>query len=145
MLGEGPLRGELEAHARRIGVAGRVRWLGFQANPYPFFRAADCFALSSDHEGLPNALIEAALCETPSVATRCDYGPDELIEDGVTGRLSPVGDAVAFAEALGCIARDADAARQMGALARERAARRFDTSTVVAAYEELFLRVADHP
>jgi glycosyltransferase involved in cell wall biosynthesis len=145
LLGEGPLRSALEAHARRIGVAGRVRWLGFQANPYPFFRAADCFALSSDHEGLPNAVIEAAICETPSVATRCHYGPDELIEDGATGRLTPVGDADAFAEALRALSRDPDGARRMGVLARERAIRRFDTRSVVAAYERLFLRVAGRP
>jgi glycosyltransferase involved in cell wall biosynthesis len=145
LLGEGPLRGALEAHAQRIGVAGRVRWLGFQRNPHPFFRAADCFALSSDHEGLPNAVIEAAICETPSVATRCHYGPEELIEEGATGRLTPVGDADAFADALRTLARDAGGARRMGALARERAVRRFDTSTVVAAYESLFLRVAGRP
>lgn len=143
MLGEGPLRAPLEAQAQRLGIAERVRWLGFRANPYPFFRAADCFALSSDHEGLPNAVIEAALCETPSVATRCRYGPDELIDDGGTGRLVPVGDARAFAAALAELADDPARARRMGAGAREQAARRFDTSTVCAGYEALFERLAD--
>jgi len=142
VLGEGPLRGALEARARELGVADRVAWLGFRANPYPFFRAADCFALSSDHEGLPNAVIEAALCETPSVATRCRYGPDELIDDGETGRLVPVGDAHAFAEALDALARDPAQTHRMGVRARERCAERFDTATVCAAYEALFESLA---
>lgn len=142
ILGDGPLRGALEAHARALGVAERVRWLGFRPNPYPFFRAADCFALSSDHEGLPNAVIEAGLCGTPSVSTRCRYGPDELIEDGVSGRLVPVGDAAALAAALDAMAADPEAARRQGSVAGERAALRFDTATVCAAYEALFERVA---
>jgi glycosyltransferase involved in cell wall biosynthesis len=142
ILGEGPLRRTLAEHARARGVSDRVHWLGFQDNPYPFFRAADCFALSSDHEGLPNAVIEANLCGTPAVATRCRYGPDELIEDGVTGRLCVVGDATGFADALARMARERDAARHMGEVARERAARRFDTDTVCARYEALFQQVA---
>ena len=143
ILGEGGLRGDLESRARELGIANRVRWLGFQSNPYPFFRAADVFALSSDHEGLPNAVIEAALCETPSVSTRCPYGPDELIDDGETGLLAPVGDARAFAAALTELARDRDASRRMGALARERCASRFDTSTVCAGYQSLFERLVE--
>jgi len=142
MLGEGPLRARLEARTRELGVAARVRWLGFRANPYPFLRGADAFALSSDHEGLPNALIEASLCGTPSVATRCHYGPDELVDEGETGWLVPVGDAAAFASRLAALAGDREGARRMGATARERAARRFDTASVCAAYEALFERLA---
>lgn len=141
MLGEGPLRAALESRARALGIADHVRWLGFQANPYPFFRAADCFALSSDHEGLPNAVIEAALCETPSVATRCPFGPDELIDEGREGRLVDVGDVAGFTAALAALADDRAATSAMGARARERAARHFDTATVCATYEALFERV----
>ncbi|MEE9608295.1 MAG: glycosyltransferase [Myxococcota bacterium] len=138
ILGEGPLRGRLEARSRALGLGARVRWLGFRENPYPFFRAADCFALSSDHEGLPNALIEAMLCGVPAVATRCPYGPDELIEDGVSGSLVPVGQAAAFGEALVRLADDRAARRRMGAEAQRRTAARFDTRVVCGAYEDLF-------
>ena len=71
MLGEGKLRTRLEAHARRIGIQDQVRWLGFIDNPYPIFSAADAFVLSSDHEGLPNAVIEAMLCGTPAITQNC--------------------------------------------------------------------------
>lgn len=141
MLGEGDLRAALEARARSRGIADQVRWLGFRENPYPLLRAADCFALSSDHEGLPNAVIEAMVCGTPVVATRCPYGPDELVDDGETGWLAPVGDAEAFGAALRRVAEDRERAHRMGRLARERVAGRFDTATVCAAYADLFERV----
>jgi len=145
MLGDGPLRPTLEARARALGIAHQVRWLGFQANPYPFFRAADCFALSSDHEGLPNAIIEAMLCGTPVVSTRCPHGPDELIEDGITGRLVPVGDARAFGEALAALAGDRGAAKRMAGAAARFAERRFDTRRVCEEYADLFESVARGP
>lgn len=138
VLGEGELGERLRGLASRLGLDGRIRWLGFQSNPYPFYRAADCFALTSDHEGLPNVVIESMICGTPAASTRCDYGPDELIEDGVDGLLTPVGDAAAFAAALARLADAPEAARRMGAEARRRARARFDTAVTCAAYEELF-------
>ncbi|MBW1686738.1 MAG: glycosyltransferase [Deltaproteobacteria bacterium] len=142
MLGEGDLADDLKERARQLGIRSRVRWLGFQPNPYAFFRSADAFVLSSDHEGLPNVLIEAMICGTPAVSTRCPYGPEELIEDGVNGRLTPVGSALALADALEMLANNPDAAREMGAVARDRAVARFDTRVVCAAYEELFGEMA---
>lgn len=143
MLGDGPLRPALERRARALGLAGCVRFPGFVANPYPWLRAADALALPSDHEGLPNVLIEAALCGTPAVAARCRFGPEELIEDGVDGRLVPVGDAGALARALQALADDRARARRLGARARARAEARFDTAKVCAAYESLLLRAAE--
>jgi glycosyltransferase involved in cell wall biosynthesis len=142
LLGAGPEEGRLRRLAARLGLAGRVRWLGFQANPYPFFRAADCFALSSHHEGLPNAVIESMALGTPVVSTRCPYGPEELIEDGVSGRLVPPGDAAALAGALSELAADPALARRLGRAARERTAADFDTARSCRAYESLFEELA---
>jgi glycosyltransferase involved in cell wall biosynthesis len=149
MLGEGPREAKLRALAQRLGVADRVRWLGFRENPYPFFRAADCFALTSDHEGLPNAIIEAMACATPPVSTRCPFGPEELIEDGVSGRLTAVGDTDAFAAALRELRENPEHAADLGRAARDRAFRDFDTATVCSDYEATFETVVaerrDHP
>lgn len=142
LLGEGPGEAALRRLAAELSLGARVHWLGFRANPYPFFRAADCFALSSDHEGLPNAVIEAMLCGVPVVSTDCPYGPAELIQDGVSGRLCPVGDPAALAEALAGLAADPRRAAGMGAAAREYARRVFDTAAVCADYEALFLELA---
>ncbi len=142
LLGAGPEEAALRRLAAELSLGDRVRWLGFRENPYPFFRAADCFALSSDHEGLPNAVIEAMLCGVPVVSTDCPYGPAELIEDGLTGRLCPVGDAEALAKALRDLAAAPQRAAEMGATARQVARQTFDTAAVCGDYEALFLEVA---
>jgi len=100
IIGRGELETPLKHQAQRLGIEPRVRWLGFQKNPFPFISAADCFALSSEWEGLPTVIIEAMACGTPVVSTRCPYGPDELIANGETGMLVPMNDPAALAAAL---------------------------------------------
>jgi glycosyltransferase involved in cell wall biosynthesis len=100
LLGAGPLRAALQAQARSLGIAGDVDLPGFVANPLPYMRAARVFALSSRHEGFGNVLVEALACGTPVVATDCPHGPAEILRGGSLGRLVPVGDPAALAEAL---------------------------------------------
>lgn len=78
LLGEGPLRSALEQLAREKGVADRVRFVGFQKNPYPFFQKADAFVLSSRYEGFPNVVLEALACGTSVIATPAPGGVDEI-------------------------------------------------------------------
>lgn len=78
LLGEGPLRPALEELARQRGVADRVRFVGFQKNPYPFFARADAFVLSSRFEGFPNVVLEALACGTPVIATPAPGGVTEI-------------------------------------------------------------------
>lgn len=66
--------------AVKLGIAERVLFLGFQANPYPLIRSASLLVLSSDSEGFGNVLVEALLCDTPVVSTRCPGGPAEILE-----------------------------------------------------------------
>ena len=100
VLGEGPLLGDLQDLARKLGIADRVDFVGFQANPLPWIANASCVISSSRHEGLGNVLIEAFALGTPVVATDCPYGPAEILLGGALGALVPVGDAVAFANAV---------------------------------------------
>lgn len=142
LLGEGPLAGEVARRIAALGLAGAVEAPGFVANPFPLLRRADLFLLTSDFEGLPNALIEAQGLGLPAVAGRCPYGPDEIVEDGVTGRLVPPGDAAAAAEAVLGLAADREALRRMGEAAAAAARRRFDLPRVIPRWEELLLRAA---
>lgn len=82
------------------GLNGRVIVAGFQANPYPWIAGADLLVLCSDHEGMPNVLVEALLLGTPVVSTDCPSGPREVLRGGLYGRLVPCGDAIALASAM---------------------------------------------
>jgi glycosyltransferase involved in cell wall biosynthesis len=115
VCGEGPQGGALKRLAAKLGVDSAVSWFGFQDNPYALMRQADLFVLTSDYEGLPNSLIEAQGLGLPAVATRCPTGPDEIIDDGVTGILVHVGDVGAVADARLCAAYP-----EMGAKHRSR-------------------------
>ena len=139
ILGEGPLHQQIE---RRIAAAGwqdDVKMLGFQANPFPLFKQADLFLLTSDYEGLPNALLEAQALGVPAVATRAEFGPDEIIEDNVTGRLVPRGDAAAIAAATAELLRDKSQLATFAA-ARNSIAERFDTARLIQQWESELLR-----
>ncbi|MGF1640177.1 MAG: glycosyltransferase [Rhodospirillales bacterium] len=73
---------------------------GFVANPLAFMRRAALLVLTSRWEGLPTVLVEAMATGTPVVATDCPSGPTEILEGGRWGRLVPVGDVTAMAEAI---------------------------------------------
>jgi len=100
ILGEGRDRPELEALARKLDIAGDVRFPGFEANPYRYLLRASLFVLSSRWEGSPNALTEAMALGVPVVATDCPSGPNELLPGSGVGALVPMGDVPAMAEAM---------------------------------------------
>jgi glycosyltransferase involved in cell wall biosynthesis len=142
ICGDGAEHARLERQAQRLGLSDRVRFAGFVANPFAWFAASDCFVLSSDSEGLPNALVEAQGLGLAAVATDCPSGPREIIDDGETGRLVPTGDPEALAGALAELLADEDARRAMGAAARERSRARYSAPTVTRALEEILLGVS---
>lgn len=75
--------------AEELNISNRVLFLGFQANPYPLIKHAAMLVLSSDSEGFGNVLVEALLCNTPVVSTRCPGGPGEILEKtGMTNALA---------------------------------------------------------
>jgi glycosyltransferase involved in cell wall biosynthesis len=100
ILGEGDERPELEGLVKRLGLQDVVSLPGFIENPYPYMARASVFVLSSRWEGLPGVLVEAMACGTPLVAADCPSGPREILADGKYGRLVPVHDVNALAEAI---------------------------------------------
>ncbi len=100
ILGEGRERPGLEDLVRELGLTGHVALPGFAANPYAYLARAAVFVLSSAWEALPTVLIEALAVGVPVVATDCRHGPREILDGGRYGRLVPVGDAEAMAQAV---------------------------------------------
>jgi glycosyltransferase involved in cell wall biosynthesis len=100
VLGEGTERLRLEALAQEIGVADSVQFLGFDINPFRWMARARVMATSTLTEGCPNVIQQALACGTPIVATDCPGGTSEILEGGKWGRLVPVANPQAMADAI---------------------------------------------
>jgi glycosyltransferase involved in cell wall biosynthesis len=100
ILGEGPLRGDLDRLAVQLGVGDRVILPGFTVDPWPYLASADLFVLSSDYEGFPLVLAEAMHAGLKVVSTDCVSGPAEMLDGGRYGRLVRCGDADELAAAI---------------------------------------------
>ncbi len=120
IVGDGAERPALEALVVELGLAGRVRFAGWQADSPAWYAAADAVALTSDREGTPLALIEAAAAGRPAVAGDVG-GVADVVLDGLTGFVVPADDETAFADRLGRLAVDPDLRRRLGEAAPERA------------------------
>jgi len=134
ILGEGPLRAELESQIASAGLAGRVRLPGLTANTSTFLQDADLFVLSSRFEGFPNALCEAMSWGVASIATNCRSGPAEIVQSGTDGLLVPADSVAALQEAMRRLMRDEDERRRLGERARD-VSRRYNVDSVLAAWD----------
>jgi glycosyltransferase involved in cell wall biosynthesis len=121
IAGDGPDRALLEQMARDLGLADRVRFLGWVAReeiPETFGRAA-AFVLASRIEGMPNVVLEAMAYGRPVVCTRV-YGCEELVVEGVTGLKVDIEDEAQLAAALRTVLSDAGLRARMGVASRAR-------------------------
>ena len=133
ILGEGPLRGALDARVRALGLGDAVVFLGYDKNPYRYMQRARLVIQSSRAEGLPGALIQSLACGTPVVATDCDHGPREVVREGVDGYLVRVGDPQALAARVLAILGDARLRARLGAAGAE-GAQRFSIASSMQRY-----------
>lgn len=139
LVGDGALRRELEESAERLGARDAVTFVGFTDDVASLLPSFDVFALASRTEGTSLTLLEAASAGLPIVATRVG-GNAEIVVDGESGLLVPVGEPRAFAEALEALAMRADR-RQMGARGRADVVARYELGKMVAAYDTLYTEV----
>jgi glycosyltransferase involved in cell wall biosynthesis len=138
LVGDGSLRGELEALVNDLGVAARVRFLGVRNDVAEVLRAVDLFALTSVSEAASITLLEAMAVGLPVVVTAVGGNP-ELVRDGIDGLLAPRGDHHAIAAAMLRLLDDADLAQAMGRSGAERVRTRFRIDRTVQRYYELYV------
>jgi glycosyltransferase involved in cell wall biosynthesis len=140
VVGDGPLRADLETLAGRLGVHDRVSFLGSRSDLPGLLRDAQCVVLASDSEGCPLSVLEAMAAGVPVVATSVG-GVPELVVDGETGALTRPGDAGELAAALRGLLSAPERARSLGENGRERARRLFSRERMIedttALYDEL--------
>ncbi|KQY52665.1 glycosyltransferase [Lysobacter sp. Root494] len=133
LVGDGPLRDELERCAREAGVAARVRFLGDRGDVHRLLPGLDLFALPSRSEGYSIALLEAAASALPIVAT--DVGGNaEIVRHGAMGELVPADDTEALAGALSRVLADEASAERMRAAARDWALREASLQSMARRY-----------
>ena len=137
IVGYGAEEERLKALARRLGLAGRVRFAGQQRDVSRRLAAMDVFVLSSDWEGMSNALLEAMATGLPVVATATGGTPDVVL-DGLTGILVPPGQPAALARALETLLNDPTLRWKMGQAGRRRVANLFSVERMVRSTQELY-------
>lgn len=143
LIGDGEERAALVELTDRLGLSGRVHFVGWRHDIADVLTDVDVALLTSRNEGTPVALIEAAAAGRPAVATGVG-GVRAVVDDGVTGLVVPVGDHEAVATALRALLSDPQRAAAMGAAGRERVRERFSSHRLVrdvaALYDELLAR-----
>lgn len=140
LVGDGAERGPLEQLAGSLGIAGVTTFTGFRDDIPAELARLDVFVLPSLNEGISNTVLEAMACATPVVATAVGGNP-ELVTEGETGFLVPVGDDEALAECLGRYAADPALRARHGAAGRARVERDFSIPRMLADYAAFYTRL----
>jgi glycosyltransferase involved in cell wall biosynthesis len=143
VVGDGALRPRLERLAADFGVREHVWFAGYRADMVAVTAAAEIAVLSSDNEGTPVSLIEAAAAGKPAVATMVGGVPDVVTRE--TGLLVPRGDAEQLANGIVALTGDPALRAAMGARARRRVAQRFSAERLVGDVDYLYCELINQP
>jgi glycosyltransferase involved in cell wall biosynthesis len=141
ITGDGPLRDRLEEMSRGYHLDDRVKFLGHRDDVPRLMTAADLVVLPSSYEGLPNVILEAMRLRKPVVATAAP-GTTEVVVDGQTGLLVPIGNPPLLCRAIRDLIRDPTLARRLGEAGRDRVEAHFRASVMIAKFAELYEELA---
>ena len=140
LVGDGPLRRDLERQAERLGLDRRIHFLGVRSDVPAILSAVDVFALTSVSEAASITLLEAMASGLPVVVTDVGGNP-EIVRQGIEGLLVPRGDAVSIAQALLQLLGDAGLARQLGMAGADRVRQTYQLDRTVERHYETYRRM----
>ncbi|MGD0941949.1 MAG: N-acetyl-alpha-D-glucosaminyl L-malate synthase BshA [Terracidiphilus sp.] len=140
LVGDGPDRSAAEWLAHDLKIHDKVHFMGKQEQVNELLPLADLMVMPSELESFGLAALEAMACKVPSIATRVG-GVPELIDDGITGLLYPVGDVEAMAEGAVSLLKDRERLQAMRDAGRKTAQGRFCASLVVPQYVRYYEQV----
>lgn len=141
IYGDGPMKTSLDEQIRNAGLQSRVFLQGPTSRPWEVMANADAFAMVSQYEGFPNALLEAMGIGLPCVVFDCPTGPREITRDGKDALLVPLNDYEALRSALTEMMGNEQLRIDLGAQARESVYGRFSHAQVMAQWDHLFRQV----
>lgn len=136
-VGEGPLRSTLQRRAVASSHAERIHFLGRRADVIGLMKASSCLALTSRWEGMPNVVLEAMAAGVPVVATEAE-GVSDLVQNGLSGLIVPVGDAPGLAAALSRLLSDSTLSSSLAHESQVIVRKWFTVDRLVGAYERLY-------
>jgi glycosyltransferase involved in cell wall biosynthesis len=142
LLGDGDRRNELERLAHDLGIADRVLFAGVRRDVAELLPAFDVSSLSSVHEAMPLGVVESMAACLPVVATDCGALRD-VVSDGETGYIVPVGDVAKLVDRLAMLAEDPELRARLGKSGRARVVRDFTIETTARGYEALLTDLLD--
>jgi len=140
LIGEGPLRGELEAAVARLRISSKVTFLGYRSDVQKILRSIDIFAMTSKFEPYGVALLEAKANGVPIIAAAVNQVP-EILSSGASGLLFQAGSIAGFADAILQLAGDRALRDRMSSQAYREACTRHSLSAMIEEYEKLYLEV----
>lgn len=142
IIGDGPLRAQIEDQVNKLGVEENIVFYGYRKQVGKFLQAADLLFLTSDTEGLPGVVLEAAFFGVPAISTRVG-GVAECIEDGQSGYIVPLWEQELFLDRAIALLNDEEMRNRMGRSARDKVLEAFTVDKIVNDYHRFFKHLVE--
>lgn len=136
IVGDGPNRDEVEHMIEKYKLEGKVKLLGLQKNPYIWMKNSQFFIHSSKYEGFGLVLVEAMILGKAVISSDCQVGPNEILENGKSGILYPVGDTVKLEHIFQEVIRDKEILKKYEEKSKKRA-EDFNKDIIIKQYEKI--------